>query len=86
MHALPRASTGRRCHRPASRGEVLYRVGIANRKATPPAEADSYRELVLREDNGRAYLHLMRNLIARASQPPTTRRSSTRAMCPIRFR
>ncbi len=51
--ALPPASVTR---------EVLYRVGIANRKATPPAEADSYRELVLREDNGRAYLHLMRNL------------------------
>ena len=51
--ALPPASVTR---------EVLYRVGIGNRKATPPAEADAYRELVLREDNGRAYLQLMRNL------------------------
>ncbi|MBE2238255.1 MAG: alpha/beta fold hydrolase [Caldilineaceae bacterium] len=42
--------------------ELLYRVGIGDRSATPPAEVDVYRELVLREDNGRAYLHLMRNL------------------------
>lgn len=42
--------------------ELLYRVGIRNRDATPPEEVDVYRELVLREDNGRAYLQLMRNL------------------------
>lgn len=42
--------------------ELIYRVGIRNRAATPAAEVDVYRELVLREDNGRAYLHLMRNL------------------------
>ncbi len=42
--------------------ELLYRVGIGNRSATPPEEVDVYRELILREDNGRAYLHLMRNL------------------------
>ncbi|MFN2142343.1 MAG: alpha/beta fold hydrolase [Candidatus Promineifilaceae bacterium] len=42
--------------------ELIYRVGINDRGATPPAEVDVYRELVLREDNGRAYLELMRNL------------------------
>lgn len=42
--------------------ELVYRVGIKDRSATPPAEVDVYRELVLREDNGRAYLELMRNL------------------------
>lgn len=42
--------------------ELIYRVGINDRSATPPAEVDAYRELVLREDNGRAYLELMRNL------------------------
>lgn len=42
--------------------ELLYRVGIRDRNATPAEEVDAYRELVLREDNGRAYLQLMRNL------------------------
>ena len=47
---------------PRATRELLYRVGIQDRSATPPEEVDVYRELVLREDNGRAYLHLMRNL------------------------
>jgi haloalkane dehalogenase len=42
--------------------ELLYRIGIRNRAAVPPAEVDAYRELVLREDDGRAYLKIMRNL------------------------
>jgi haloalkane dehalogenase len=42
--------------------ELIYRVGVRNRAAVPPAEIDVYRELVLREDNGRAYLKIMRNL------------------------
>ncbi len=42
--------------------ELLYRIGIRNRAAVPPAEVDVYRRLVLREDNGRAYLQIMRNL------------------------
>ena len=42
--------------------ELIYRVGIRNRSAVPPEEVDAYRELVLRDDNGRAYLRIMRNL------------------------
>jgi haloalkane dehalogenase len=42
--------------------ELIYRIGIRNREAVPPEEVDAYRELVLRVDNGRAYLHIMRNL------------------------
>ena len=42
--------------------ELVYRIGIKNRAAVPAAEVDAYRELVLREDNGRAYLRIMRNL------------------------
>jgi haloalkane dehalogenase len=42
--------------------ELIYRIGIRNRAAVPPAEVDAYRELVLRVDNGRAYLRIMRNL------------------------
>jgi haloalkane dehalogenase len=42
--------------------ELVYRIGIRNRAAVPSEEVDVYRELVLREDNGRAYLRIMRNL------------------------
>jgi pimeloyl-ACP methyl ester carboxylesterase len=42
--------------------ELVYRVGIGHRAAVPAHEVDVYRELVLREDNGRAYLEIMRNL------------------------
>jgi pimeloyl-ACP methyl ester carboxylesterase len=42
--------------------ELVYRVGIGNRSAVPAHEVDAYRELVLREDGGRAYLEIMRNL------------------------
>ncbi len=42
--------------------ELVYRIGIRNRAAVPPAEVDVYRELVLRGDDGRAYLRVMRNL------------------------
>jgi pimeloyl-ACP methyl ester carboxylesterase len=42
--------------------ELIYRIGIRNREAVPPEEVDAYRELVLRVDNGRAYLRIMRNL------------------------
>ena len=42
--------------------ELVYRIGIRNRAAVPPQEVDVYRELVLREDGGRAYLKIMRNL------------------------
>jgi pimeloyl-ACP methyl ester carboxylesterase len=42
--------------------ELIYRIGIRNRSAVPPHEIDAYRELVLREDDGRAYLNIMRNL------------------------
>ena len=42
--------------------ELLYRIGIRNRAAVPPQEVDVYRRLVLRDDNGRAYLQIMRNL------------------------
>jgi haloalkane dehalogenase len=42
--------------------ELIYRIGIRNRAAVPPSEVDAYRELVLRGDNGRAYLQIMRNL------------------------
>jgi haloalkane dehalogenase len=42
--------------------ELIYRIGIRNRRAVPPEEVDAYRELVLRVDNGRAYLRIMRNL------------------------
>jgi haloalkane dehalogenase len=51
--ALPPASITR---------EIVYRVGIRNRAAVPADEVDVYRELVLREDNGRGYLKIMRNL------------------------
>jgi pimeloyl-ACP methyl ester carboxylesterase len=42
--------------------ELIYRIGIRNRSAVPSREVDVYRELVLREDGGRAYLEIMRNL------------------------
>jgi haloalkane dehalogenase len=42
--------------------ELVYAIGIRNRDAVPPEEVDAYRELVLRDDNGRAYLRIMRNL------------------------
>lgn len=47
---------------PAITRELMYRIGIRNRAAVPPHEVDAYRELVLREDGGRAYLAIMRNL------------------------
>jgi haloalkane dehalogenase len=42
--------------------ELIYRIGIRDRAAVPAEEVDAYRELVLREDDGRAYLRIMRNL------------------------
>jgi haloalkane dehalogenase len=42
--------------------QLIYAIGIRNRSAVPPNEVDAYRELVLRDDNGRAYLEIMRNL------------------------
>ena len=42
--------------------ELVYRVGIRDRASVPAHEVDVYRELVLRDDNGRAYLQIMRNL------------------------
>ena len=41
---------------------MVYRIGIRDRAAVPAHEVDVYRELVLREDDGRAYLRIMRNL------------------------
>ena len=41
---------------------VFRAVAVADGRAISPAEVDAYRELVLREDGGAAYLKIMRNL------------------------
>ena len=46
--------------------QILVRVGIGDPSATPRDELDVYRELVLREDDGRGYLAIMRSLEHRA--------------------
>ena len=51
--AMPRASVTRR---------IMYKVGVGDRTAVTDAEMDVYRELVLREDDGRAYLRIMGGL------------------------
>jgi haloalkane dehalogenase len=65
MEIYARFATGKRCPAlPPARitRELIYRIGIRNRAAVPPEEVDAYRQLVLRVDNGRAYLRIMRNL------------------------
>jgi haloalkane dehalogenase len=65
MEIYARFATGKRWPAlPSTRitRELIYRIGIRDRAAVPPAEVDAYRELVLRVDNGRAYLRIMRNL------------------------
>lgn len=42
--------------------QIFTRVGIGDPSATPRDEVDVYRELVLREDDGRGYLAIMRNI------------------------
>jgi pimeloyl-ACP methyl ester carboxylesterase len=42
--------------------ELVYRIGIRNRAAVPAHEVDVYRDLVVRDADGRAYLQIMRNL------------------------
>jgi haloalkane dehalogenase len=65
MEIYARFATGQRWPAlppPRITRELIYRIGIRNRAAVPPEEVDAYRELVLRADNGRAYLRIMRNL------------------------
>jgi haloalkane dehalogenase len=65
MEVYARFATGPRwpaLPTPAVTRELVYRVGIRNRAAVPAHEVDAYRALVLREDDGRAYLKIMRNL------------------------
>jgi haloalkane dehalogenase len=65
MELYARFATGRRWPAlPPARitRELIYRIGIRDRAAVPPEEVDAYRELVLRGDDGRAYLSIMRNL------------------------
>ena len=40
--------------------QLMYRVGIQDRSATPPAELDAYVDLLKRDDGGRAFLQIMR--------------------------
>jgi pimeloyl-ACP methyl ester carboxylesterase len=42
--------------------ELIYAIGILNHAAAPPEEVDAYRELALGDDNGRAYLQIMRHV------------------------
>ncbi|MFN8620645.1 MAG: alpha/beta fold hydrolase [Chloroflexota bacterium] len=42
--------------------QLFYRIGIADTSATPADEVDVYRELIVREDDGRGYLAIMRNV------------------------
>lgn len=44
--------------------QMMRRVGILDHAAVPPAEIDAYRDLALREDQGAAYLKIMRGLHA----------------------
>jgi pimeloyl-ACP methyl ester carboxylesterase len=65
MEVYARFATGPRwpaLPTPALTRELVYRIGIRDRAAVPPHEVDVYRDLVLREDDGRAYLQIMRNL------------------------
>jgi pimeloyl-ACP methyl ester carboxylesterase len=65
MELYARVATGDRWPAlppPALTRELVYRIGIKDRAAVSPHEVDAYRELVLREDQGRAYLRIMRNL------------------------
>jgi haloalkane dehalogenase len=65
MEVYARYATGERWPAlPPSRitRELVYLIGIRDRAAVPHEEVDAYRELVLRQDNGRAYLRIMRNL------------------------
>lgn len=43
---------------------MLHRVGVADRAALGPAEADAYRLLALGDDDGAGYLDIMRNVRA----------------------
>ena len=40
--------------------ELMYRVGVQDRSATPRAELDAYVALLKREDGGQAFLRIMR--------------------------
>jgi haloalkane dehalogenase len=40
--------------------QLMYRIGVQDRSATPPAELDAYVELLKRDDGGRAFLRIMR--------------------------
>ena len=65
MELYARVATGPRWPAlppPGPTRELVYRIGIRDREAVPAHEVDVYRELVLRDDGGRAYLKIMRNL------------------------
>lgn len=65
MEIYARGATGRdwpAMPRPAVVRSVFRAVGVADRSALTDAEIDAYRELVLRDDGGAAYLRIMANL------------------------
>ena len=55
---------------------LMYRVGVEDRSATPPAELDAYVALLKRGDGGRAFLRIMR-----ASSAPLRNRNCTSELC-----
>ncbi len=65
MEFYARAGTGRdwpAMPPPAVVRSVFRAVGVADRSALTDADIDAYRELVLRDDGGAAYLRIMANL------------------------
>jgi len=48
---------------------MMYRVGIADRSAVPPAEVDAYRALAMGDDGGAGYLAIMRALGGQRAAP-----------------
>lgn len=67
--------------------ELMYRVGIRNRAAVPAGEVDAHRALLLRSDNGRAYLKIMRNVRRTAERAPIYKSvvDSTRTPYPVQI-
>jgi pimeloyl-ACP methyl ester carboxylesterase len=65
--------------------QLMYRVGIEDRPATPPAELDAYVDLLKRDDGGRAFLQIMRGFERTAEKQALYERVLSESRYPVQI-
>jgi pimeloyl-ACP methyl ester carboxylesterase len=64
---------------------LMYRVGVEDRSATPPAELDAYVALLKRGDGGRAFLRIMRGFERTAEKQELYERALRNRRYPVQI-